>query len=276
MAVHALEEDRPAVEEDLSVARLELTDAETDRAPVDHDRREIRLLVRPKLGVLQHTRLLADALDLNLDRAGLVVERAHEDLRLLFDKLHPVIEPAVEIEVVVGTRQFHARPLHDIVNGREKLVLARRKRSDRNLQPRIWIRMQSEIPAVERELRPNAHAVHDQHRVLHRRLNRERAPIAARAALQVPLRLDVPATRHRHDVRRREIGPDLFENLPFLKAERPGPVEVESIGKRHERRQRGNSKKYVLHEADYSKRPHPAKYSLVYVGNGLVGLCPSP
>ena len=38
----------------------------------------------------------------------------------------------------------------------------------------------------------------------------------------------------------------------------------------------GNSKKYVLHEADYSKRPHPAKYSLVYVGNGLVGLCPSP
>ena len=122
-------------------------------------------------------RRIAPILNLDLDLAGLVVERADEHLRLALDELHAVVESAVEVEVVVGARQLHARPRKDVVDRRENRVLASRDRPDRNLQPRVRVGMKPKVLAVQLELRPDAHSVHDENRVLHRLRKRERPAV---------------------------------------------------------------------------------------------------
>ena len=74
-------------------------------------------------------------------------------------------------------RQFYARPFKDVIDRREYLVLACGERPYRNLKPSIRIWMNPEALSVDLELRPNAHAVNDQHGVLHRRVERESAAV---------------------------------------------------------------------------------------------------
>ena len=229
--VEALEEQLLAVQVYPAVLRLYLADTETHLAAGDFDRREVWLLGAPELEVGNRANFLLAALYLDLDLAGPVVERADEHLRLALDELHAVVESAVEVEVVVRTRQLHARPRKDVVDRGEDGVLARGERSDRNLKPRVWIRMKSQVLPVQRELRADAHSVHDENRVLHRLREREGAAVESGAALHVPLRHHVVARGDGNRIRCREVDlRGLLQRLALLEAEAPASVKRKRFG----------------------------------------------
>ena len=168
---------------------------------------------------------------LDLHRARLVVARAHEELPVVEDHLHAVVETAVEVEVVVRQGELLRGPPEHVVKCGEDRVGAGGERTggDFQLRPREGLDAANGF-AVDGELRAQAHAVHDDPGVLDRLGERERAPVEAGAALAQPFGQHVPASGNGHPVRRGEVGAACgLKGLPLRQGELPAAVQVQRL-----------------------------------------------
>ena len=181
---------------------------------------------------------------LDLHRARLVVARAHEELAVVEDHLHAVVEAAVEVEVVVRQGELLRGPLEHVVERGEERVGTGGEGAggDFQLRPREGLHAANRL-AVDGELRAQAHAVHDDPGILDRLGERERAPVESGAALAEPFGLHVPAAGHGHPVRRGEVGAACcLKGLSFRQGELPAAVQVQRFlpracaERRHERK----------------------------------------
>ena len=196
---------------------------------------------RPLATCFLHLRIITDNLDLDL--ALRVVARADEKPAVVEDELHAVVQAAVEVEVVERTRQLGGRPVEAIVERGKERMLARGKRTGRDLELRIRERLDAERLTVDAEVAAEPHAVDDEPGVVDGPLKRKRPAVKPRAALQEPLRHRVKAPGDAHRVRRlkRRIRHQL-DGLALLETKVPRSVQVD----RNSRQQRAHNVHFTL------------------------------
>ena len=179
---------------------------------------------RVKVAILEVDRL-------DLHRARLVVARAHEQLTVVEDERHAVVEPAPEVEVVERLRKLLVTPVEAVVDGGDERVRARRERTRRELHTAVREVVDADCASVHPELPIKAHAVDDEPRVVHALLECERAPIHRGAALHERFGHRVEASRHDHSSGRLERRPGgRRDGAPLVEAELPRPVEIKRHG----------------------------------------------
>ena len=165
---------------------------------------------------------------LDLHRARLVVARAHEELAVVEDEGHAVVEAAPEVKVVERLRELLVAPVEAVVHGGDKRVRARRERPRRELHAAVREVVDADLASVHPELPVEPHAVDDEPGIAHALLKRERAPIHRGAAFHERIRHRVEAPRHDHPSGRLECRPgDRRDGAPFVEAELPRSVEIQ-------------------------------------------------
>ena len=94
-----------------------------------------------------------------------------------------MVEAAMEVEVVVGPREFHRSPVEAVVQRREDDMLACGKRPGLQFEAGVWIRVDAKRTAIDAEIAAQSHAIHDEPGILYRSGEGELAPVEGSPAL---------------------------------------------------------------------------------------------